>query len=314
MRTARARLVSFSVFVALFVTACGGGGSGPVIPSGPSASSSFDSPVLTGTLAARETRQINVRIPSSLRSTSSRLVIDVVASSGDYPFNLVLYFPGASTPMASTAGPQFFAPGLEGLDRGLPSAAAQSDDRRPAPTANPGVGRSQTGLPFCEGACLARSAPSSLAYVTIEVENVFNASTDFELYAYVERYGQIDSAGRVDANEPANNSLSGAAVVSTAESYIGLIDRVVGLSGGTFRTDEDYVQFAQGGTIELAMFAYPDVVNIRMDLFDGLDGSFLATLTPGDSFFVLSGDYGRVYTSGSDQRMAVYGPYEVFYR
>jgi hypothetical protein len=315
MHRSFARLAASIALGAWMLVACGGpgGGGGSIIPSGPSASSSPTSPVLVGSIEASGSREINIRVPSSLRSSTSRLVIDVVDPDGFYPFNVVLYLPSSTQAMASTAGPVFFAPGLEGLDRGLPSALDVGPSR--LPLADDGsVERSATILPSCGGACLARSAPPSLTYVTIMIENALLATVDFELYAYVERYGQIDPAGRIDPNEPANNSLAGAPVIGAEGFYIGVIDRVLSTSGSSFVLDRDFVLFSHAGTIELAMLSVDDVLNTRMDIFDGEDGGLLTTLAVGESFFVLPGDYGVVRTTVSDPRLAVYGTYEVFYQ
>jgi len=293
--------------LALVLSACSIGD--PVI----SARTDFDRPVLTTTIAPGETKSFTVVVPSWLRSISSRLVIDAVNRDQPslYPFDIVLYDTDMETPLASTAGPFYFMPGLDGLGRGFSPQASGSrltqsgswDEDLDL------VERSVSIASECWGACVSRSAPQSLASVTVDVTNVLGSPVTLALYAVVETY----TAGglNLDLAEPANDSQSGAATVTATTVYQGLIDQVKAIVPIEV-LDEDWLWFSVSGNIKFD--ALPGFgTRHRMGILSS-DGDVLHTLWPGDdAYFVLAGSYGRVRTDSQDPRLSVYGSYSVYF-
>src|SRR3989304_4266581 len=113
------------------------------------ANANFTSSVGSITVPVGASRTIDVSVPSSLRGSDQRLVVEI-DDDDTYALDMVMFEANRTTPYASTSGGAFFAPGLTGLDRGflqiagLTGGIGSSSLRTLAQCPGPGIGRGAT--------------------------------------------------------------------------------------------------------------------------------------------------------------------------
>jgi hypothetical protein len=236
-------------------------------------------------LGPRETRWIRVSIPSHLRGSNQRLVVEANDDGGRRQLDLVVYDSSGSTPLASTSGIAYFEPGLSGIGGG---------DIGPSATRDGEVERSVSVVGRCFGPCIARRAPTGLTQTYVRLTNRSNDSYTVPFLAWAEPF--------IDEGEPANDTRAGAVPVSRANPYRGAIE-VLG--------DVDYVRFTQVGRIAFSERPGYDT-NLVMQVFEA-DGRELTTLTPGQTVTVIDGDFAVVGSRAVAPRASVYGFYDVYY-
>jgi hypothetical protein len=276
----------------LLLTSCGGVTIGPVDP--PTVDREITSRTDTTspvdiTLAAGETKFIQVNVPSGQRSVERRLVVEADDDEGATQLDLVLYGPNGVTPTASTSGTAFFRPGLLGLGQGFIGTSAARQSGRDAPGE---VTRSVSVVGECFGPCIARTANVSVVYVELTNTSTFDDVVPF--YAYTEEW--------IDPGETQNDSLAGAVAVSQADAYRGAIERL---------GDVDYVRFTQAGNVIFDERPGYDV-NLVLDLY-GPGGTFIRSVRPGAAPFDVFANEYAVIRSASPSRASVYGFYDVYY-
>lgn len=253
------------------------------------ATASFADPVGSITVPQGASRTIDVQVPSSLRSSTQRLVVEI-DDEGTYRLDMVMYEPDRTTPYASTSGGAFFAPGLSGVGVGfleLPVGTREVSTSGIRP------------LPLCFGPCIARTATDSV--VRVRVTNaVGSGSLTLNVYAYVDDF--------LDLGEPSNDSVGNADVVDTSNGAAGVIE----LLG-----DRDYVVFPTAGTIafserSVGTTQYDFDANLRLRVVNQ-DLVEQAVLMPGEDFGVQAGWIGIVFSDPASPRATVGGAHYVFY-
>lgn len=254
-----------------------------------SASSSFANPVGSIVVPEGASRLIDIQVPSSLRSSTQRLVVEV-DDQGTYRLDMVMFAADLTTPYASTSGGAFFAPALAGIGDGFLEL----------PVGTRGVGTSGIRpLYLCFGPCIARFATESV--VRVRVTNAAGSgSLTLPVYAFVDDF--------LDEGEPANESVANADVVDSANGAAGVIE-VLG--------DRDYVAFPTTGTIafnerSVGSTQYDFEANLRLRIVDA-DLVEQVVLEPGATFAVQSGWYGIVFSDPAAPRATVGGAHYVFY-
>jgi hypothetical protein len=253
----------------------------PAVDVAVTASSSPTDPVANVQLAAGQTRWIQVSVPSGLRGSDMRLVVEADDDVGFRQLDLVLYSSSGSA-IASTSGIAYFMPGLSGIGQG--------DIGPGASAARLEVDRSVSVVGSCFGPCISRRADVSSVYVRITNDGTTNEVVPF--YAYAEPW--------IDEGETANDARSGAVPVSSAGFYRGAIERL---------GDIDWVRFSDSGTVYFDERPGYDS-NLVMTLHDVVGNQF-DTIFPGESYVVFAGEYGRIASSSQSPRASTYGFYTV---
>ena len=266
---------------------------GPTPPAQPdydfTANATFGDPVGSIVLPEGASRTIDIAVPSALRSSTQRLVVEI-DDLGTYRLDMVMYESNRTTPYASTSGGAFFAPGLSGIGAGFLELPAGTRD-----VSTSGI----RPLPLCFGPCIARTATDSV--VRVRVTNaVGSGSLTLSVYAYVDAFLDID--------EPANESVATADMVDSGNGAAGVVE----LLG-----DRDYVWFPTAGTIAfrertVGSAQYDFEANLRLRIVNA-DLVEQAVLQPGQDYGVQAGWYGIVFSDPTAQRATVGGAHYVFY-
>ena len=207
-----------------------------------------------GTLSGHET--IDYRVNVSGTGSSDLLYVEL-----DRDLDLSVYR-SSGTAFASSISADSFASGLSGL--GVQSATSD-------------LGPQAIGVNVaCRGSCVIARATTDSIFV--RVTNPGSSRRNFSLFVYGDAYA--------DTNEPANDTIGGAALVTSSE-------------GGAIETigDVDYFRMGASGTVRFTTGT--GVLGIRA--YVTATGQ---TLTDGQSYSALSGDIVRVEVPGASRAAA----------
>lgn len=211
-------------------------------------------PVASGTLEAGESITFTATTSSSTANAGDLTYFEVTTQEDTSPIEIQVFNPDGS-PYAFSTSPEFFAP--------LTTTVTAASFLTPSAIV---VEKS------CRGPCVLQA--TEVGTVEVVLRNDTNSALVYELYAYVDNYG--------DAGEPVNDDRTGATSLGASET--GALETV---------NDEDFFEVMQGGTLTLSTQTGVAIA-LRAEII-GSTGS-VDTIGPDESFPVLTGDIIRVYS------------------
>lgn len=214
-------------------------------------------PVASGTLEAGESITFTATTSSSTANAGDLTYFEVTTQEEPNPIEIQVFNPDGS-PYAFSTSPEFFAP--------LTTAVSSASLLTPSAIV---VEKS------CRGPCVLHATEAGTMEVVLR--NDTNSAVEYELYAYVDNYG--------DAGEPVNDDRTGATNLSASDTgETGALETV---------NDEDFFEVTQGGTLTLSTQTGVAIA-VRAEVI-GSTGP-VDTIRPGESITVLTGDIIRVYS------------------
>lgn len=259
------------------------------------AASSSSLPRTGFTLEPGASATVNIAIPPHLRSAHLRHTVEVVTNTSG-ALDLLWLDPGSLTPLASTSGPAFFAPGWAGVrSGGFVSAHASAHeaelDLGSLDVAPAGIGV----LGSCRGPCISMRA--DVAQVSVRVRNRSPYPAHVDLYAFVGAF--------VDAAEP-NNAHPQAATPVPSGGYAAGVLETLG--------DRDYFYLPHAGRVDLFERAgYAS--NLRVGVVHPFTHAITELSVRSGGFFDVFGpSIVVVYSSPLAPRASAYGTYWLAYR